>query len=286
MGGGIVKTEVHLTGTAVGKKFPETGKYIKEVGDTVVHSSQTVIKNTAHFADGAVTGAYGAVKKDEDKLAEGWDDVKSAASSTAKGMVGGVVFTGKSIGQTVTGVMRQDREQWVDGLKNVGKVTAVMATGVGVLDFAGVLDTDVAEAAELETRNMALDGGSHEVTGVPFATNTVDYENGSYEGVFPVFDSAFDMQLPEDTLHHSDTVHIGIANMSLYEAIQNDPSLAVDLGFDANEVENLKSSVTPEGYDWHHHEEPGRMQLVNEEEHGMTGHTGGRNLWGGGTVAR
>ena len=78
----------------------------------------------------------------------------------------------------------------------------------------------------------------------------------------------------------SDPVHIGIANMQLYEAIQADPGLADELGFTAEDVENLKSSVTPEGYDWHHHEEPGRIQLVTEEQHAGSGHTGGRTIWG------
>lgn len=286
VGGGIVNTGVKVTGDTISKKFPKTGKYIKDVGDTVVHSSKTVIANTAHFADGAATSMYGVIKKDEVIRDEGWEDVKSATTNTAKGMMGGVIFTGKSVGQTITGVARQDQEQWMTGIKNVGKAAAVMATGVGILDIVGVFDVEVAEAAELSTRNMSLDGSAHEITGVPFETNTVDHVNGQYTGVFPVFDSAFDVELPVDTLQYSDTIHIGIANMNLYEAIQNDPSLAVDLGFEAQDVENLQSAVTPEGYDWHHHEEPGRMQLVDEQDHGITGHTGGRNLWGGGTVAR
>ena len=74
--------------------------------------------------------------------------------------------------------------------------------------------------------------------------------------------------------------------MQLYEAIQADAGLADEVaGFTAEDVENLKSSVTPEGYDWHHHEEPGRIQLVTEEQHAGSGHTGGRTIWGGGIVS-
>ncbi|MEU9744056.1 HNH endonuclease [Micromonospora chersina] len=32
---------------------------------------------------------------------------------------------------------------------------------------------------------------------------------------------------------------------------------------------------TPEGYTWHHHQDPGLMQLVEEWTHAKTGHTGG-----------
>lgn len=284
VGGGVVKTGVHLTGSAIGKKFPKTGEYIKEVGDTVVYSSRKAIANTAHFADGAATGVYGVVTKDEEKRLEGWEDVKTASVHTAKGIAGGVVYTGKSVGQTVSGVIHQDREQWEEGLKKVGKVAAVMTVGVGVIDL---LDADIVEAVELETRNMALEGTTHDVTDVPFERNIVETDTGEMkEGVFPVFEPAFEMKLPADTLQESDTVHIGIANMGLYEAIQETPSLADELGFTAEDVDNLQSTVTPEGYDWHHHEETGKMQLVDEETHQQTGHTGGRNIWGGGTDAR
>ena len=135
--------------------------------------------------------------------------------------------------------------------------------------------------------NSHLEGSSHSVTNVQFEKNPYEVEEGVvYTGVFPIFDSSFDVKLPEETYLMTDTVHIGIANMELYEAIQGNPELANELGFDSAAIENLKSTVTPVGYDWHHHEEPGKMQLVDEESHGKTGHTGGRAIWGGGTDLR
>jgi hypothetical protein len=32
---------------------------------------------------------------------------------------------------------------------------------------------------------------------------------------------------------------------------------------------------TPEGYTWHHHQDPGLMQLIEYDAHRLTGHTGG-----------
>lgn len=285
VGGGVVKAGVNVTGSIVGTKFPNAGDYIKEVGDTVVESSRTVISNAGQFADGASYGVYGAIKKDRSKMDEGWDDVKAASTKTAKGVVGGLTFTGKSVGQTVQGAVTGDREKTITGLKNVGKVGAVSLIGVGLFDF--VVDTDLAHAEELETRNMGLAGSMHEVTGVSFEHQVYEADGaGKYAGVFPSFDAAFEVKLPADTYEMSDQVHIGIANMDLYEAIQENPALADKLGFDAAAIENLQSSVTPEGYDWHHHEEVGRMQLVDEEIHSQTGHTGGRSIWGGGTEMR
>ena len=37
---------------------------------------------------------------------------------------------------------------------------------------------------------------------------------------------------------------------------------------------------------WHHSEQPGVLQLVDKDLHDKSGHTGGRNLWGGGTEHR
>jgi RHS repeat-associated protein len=36
---------------------------------------------------------------------------------------------------------------------------------------------------------------------------------------------------------------------------------------------------TPRGYTWHHHQQYGRMQLVDSTIHHQTGHTGGFSLW-------
>ena len=78
-----------------------------------------------------------------------------------------------------------------------------------------------------------------------YAKNSVELENGSVvEGVFPIFDASFEATIPPDAYFMSDPVDIGIANMQLYEAIQADPGLADELGFTAEEIENLKSSVT------------------------------------------
>lgn len=45
----------------------------------------------------------------------------------------------------------------------------------------------------------------------------------------------------------------------------------------ANAKAGYKS--TPKGYTWHHHQDFGRMQLVESKVHSQTGHTGGFSLW-------
>ena len=51
----------------------------------------------------------------------------------------------------------------------------------------------------------------------------------------------------------------------MYQAIQEDPNLANELGLSQTDVQALEKGQTPEGYTWHHSEEPGVLQLVDEK---------------------
>ncbi len=149
-----------------------------------------------------------------------------------------------------------DRKQGVDGLKNLGKVVAVSSLAIGVVDL---LDgVDAADAEVLDTRNGALSGFEHPDTGVSFVENKVELPNGDLvEGTFPVFDAEFSVVLAEDLYLESDAVHFNVANETLYQAIQGDGSLARELGLSQDDVQSLLYNQTPEGYTWHHHEQPG-----------------------------
>ena len=50
--------------------------------------------------------------------------------------------------------------------------------------------------------------------------------------------------------------------------------------FTPEEIEMFKSGETPERFTWHHHQDVGRMQLVDYTIHRKTGHTGGYKIWG------
>lgn len=64
------------------------------------------------------------------------------------------------------------------------------------------------------------------------------------------------------------------------------PGLESDLGFSSYDVLTVAQGEMPEGFTWHHSEDSGVLQLVNEEAHAQTAHTGGRAIWGGGTESR
>ena len=137
----------------------------------------------------------------------------------------------------------------------------------------------------LITRNQALEGDVHPVTGVPFEQKTVlDAEGNAATGVFPKFESSFDAQLSKDMLTASDKEQFTECGSQLKDSVSNDPELAKR--FSNEQLEQILNCDTPDGYTWHHNEELGRMQLVKSDIHALTGHTGGRSIWGGGSEFR
>lgn len=144
---------------------------------------------------------------------------------------------------------------------------------------------DIKNITHIETRNQDLKDNRHPVTGVFFERKKVELPGGEVlEGVFPKFDSCFDAKIPETEYKENDKKQFKECNRQLYDKIQNEPELAKKIT--AEQIEQIKDGIqdgtAPDGYVWHHNEEPGIIQLVDAEIHSGTGHTGGRLLWGGG----
>jgi hypothetical protein len=116
--------------------------------------------------------------------------------------------------------------------------------------------------------------------GVPYERKSIEINGVKIEGVFPRFDSVFDMKLNPD--NYKSKAYAKECNAKLKDAIERNPELRNK--FTENQVEDIKANRTPEGYVWHHNEEPGKMQLVKREDHDRTiggaAHTGGNSLWG------
>lgn len=75
-------------------------------------------------------------------------------------------------------------------------------------------------------------------------------------------------------------VQFRILNKKLYHKIQKIPELQQKFGLTDQEVAKLKKGKKPRRLTWHHHQEPGRMELVDKDIHADTGHTGGQKIWG------
>jgi hypothetical protein len=102
---------------------------------------------------------------------------------------------------------------------------------------------------------------------------------------FPEFRTKFETLLDKSHIGSGERLaHYKATNRKLHQAIKEDPELARALKLRPKDVEKLPDSKDPpNGYSWHHHQDVGRMQLVDAEEHQLSiPHMGGMAIWGGG----
>ncbi len=133
------------------------------------------------------------------------------------------------------------------------------------------------EGNKVKTINQDLEGKKHPVTGVLYERDTLPDDR---EGVFPVFDPLVEVQLPKEQHLETDREQFKSCNESLKEQIANNPDLKAT--FTKEQLEQIENGRTPSGYTWHHHQQDGKMQLVDTADHDKSAHTGGKALWGGG----
>lgn len=288
--GTVIGTPVKLIGKQIGSEF------IEDVGKTV----KTASVNTGTLLGGAAEGTWntasGLVQKDNDKLQEGLDELKKTGSQGARGISQVVTSTVQNGRDILGGIRDEDKERLLHGAKGLGKTVAVATLTVGVLDLVDIIDPLEVEAEApdtlsgdtdhyIETRNDELLDSTHPVSGVAFHEQIIELPSGEHlAGVFPAFDSVSDVQLNEGMYLESDYVQFSYANTEL--AHQIDAQTGLENQFTDAQIEQIYLNQTPDGYTWHHSEMPGSLQLVEEEAHAHTGHTGGRELWGGGEAFR
>lgn len=101
---------------------------------------------------------------------------------------------------------------------------------------------------------------------------------------YPIFKTATEVNLPKDLHLARDSKQFEYANKELAAQIEKNPAMAEK--FTPRQLEYIKNGRTPEGYTWHHHEDSGKLQLVETSVHQQTSHKGGRSIWGGGKEYR
>lgn len=145
-------------------------------------------------------------------------------------------------------------------------------------------DASDSQTIKIICRNESLAGEKHPVTGVLFELKTIEVEGQFYEVAVPQFESDFNTTLPEEMHTSSDREQFSKCNEELKNAIQSNPDLRNI--FTQEQIEQIENGDRPDGYVWHHAENPGEMQLIKREVHDQTGHTGGKSFWGGGSENR
>ncbi|MCP4748499.1 MAG: hypothetical protein GY874_20550, partial [Desulfobacteraceae bacterium] len=103
---------------------------------------------------------------------------------------------------------------------------------------------------------------------------------------FPIF-TIFETYI--DTKHINsglDSEHFKAANERLGQLLREDNSLIEKMGLTEAQTKHFMKSPPSkdcaEMLTWHHHQETGKIQLVDSKLHGRFGHVGGMNIWGGG----
>jgi hypothetical protein len=137
------------------------------------------------------------------------------------------------------------------------------------------------ESNKIKTRNDYLEGKEHPVTGIPYEIDTL---RDGKEGVFPKFSPIVEVQLPEELHQETDSNQFKACNKDLKEQINNNSELKSK--FSPEQIEQIENGRNPSGYTWHHHQQDGKMQLVETDIHDKSAHTGGKALWGGGQENR
>lgn len=149
--------------------------------------------------------------------------------------------------------------------------------------FQNSYNMERTQPRHLHTINEGLAG--QEVNGVPFLKRKFTLNGEKVEGVFPLFRSEVDVGLPKRLYTASDDEQMRYCSRKLAERIERNPEL--EEKFTPRQLEQIKSGAPRiSGLTWHHHETPGRMQLVDAYDHNAARHTGGRSLWGGGSESR
>lgn len=147
---------------------------------------------------------------------------------------------------------------------------------------------DKIEGKETKVRHLSTineNRAGEKVNGVPYQLKRLKLNGEDVEGVFPVFESVFDVKLPKELYRASDAEQMKYCTKKLNEALKRNPELKKRFSErQLEQIENGEPRISK--FTWHHNEEPGKMQLVDADKHSSVRHTGGRSLWGGGSDNR
>ena len=160
-------------------------------------------------------------------------------------------------------------------ISDVGKTTKAFENQKG----------EIRSPRHITTINEGFAGQTYPGTNIEYRKHVFTFNGEKVEGVFPKFDSKFDVMLPRDLRNASDTEQFKYCTQKLTKQIECDSELAKQ--FTSRQLEQIKNGEPRiSGLTWHHNEIPGKMQLVNASEHTTCRHTGGRSIWGGGSDCR
>ncbi len=104
---------------------------------------------------------------------------------------------------------------------------------------------------------------------------------------FPIFESKYDMKISNELLGNGKPKsHFKAANKQLREDLLKNPKLKDEMNLTNEQykyfTEGKLKNGAPKELTWHHHQDTGKMELVDYDIHDTFKHTGGMSIWGGG----
>lgn len=145
---------------------------------------------------------------------------------------------------------------------------------LGFIDRKGEFTSP--DSVELDTRESSNPS-------VAYEEKTIRVDGMDVTGKFPVFDSACDVDMPEEYRYASVARQETYCNRALQGDFQENPDKYADLT--PQQRADIAEGRKPAGFTWHHNEEVGenlggRMQLVDARVHAENRHDGGFALHG------
>jgi predicted ribonuclease toxin of YeeF-YezG toxin-antitoxin module len=128
---------------------------------------------------------------------------------------------------------------------------------------------DYGNTKTINLRMGHLKNDVHPITKVPYDKDG-----------FPIFEVKYTLYLNKNDYLKTRDQHFRILNKELYKKIVENPQLQTDLDLTDSDIAKLERGKSLKDYTWHHHQEQGKMELVEKEIHAQTGHTGGMKIWG------
>ena len=262
-----------------------TGK-VADIADAA-----TDVAKTADKADGIHDAAKAAdTFHDAVKAADAANDVSDALKASDKiidqaDVVADIRKKAEVVSDNADDIA--DVLKKADDVKDAAKQAENVSTAFKVAndaDTAKDISKKAVEYIPLKTINQNLEGAKHQETGIEFVRRYLDFSDGTHlTGVFPKFQSAVDIELPPELYKASFSDQKEYLKKALKEMAEDEVGeRELKRFFDDDAIKAIKEGVIPEGFTWHHNEQEGLMQLVDESIHAATAHTGGMAVWGAG----
>lgn len=104
--------------------------------------------------------------------------------------------------------------------------------------------------------------GETKYDGINYVAKRFRFGDYMIDGHFPSYDSKCDVMLPKSWWGKNCTEKIAYCNEKLEQLVKKEK---IANEFSQDELQQIRSGKTPEGYIWHYDVEPGKMQLVKKD---------------------